>query len=157
MNARLDLLRHPWGWLATGFGSGLAPAAPGTMGSIAGILPWLLLRELPLPLILASILLVFVLGVLASEWATRQLGSDDPGCVVVDEWVGLWIALLVAPSGWLWLLAGFVLFRLFDILKPWPVGWLDRNLDGGIGVMADDVAAGFMAASVLLLAGWWLG
>ncbi len=150
------LLGHPWGWLATGFGSGLAPKAPGTFGSLAAILPWLLLRELPLVLILAVIAATFVLGLLASEWAMRKLGSDDPGCVVIDEWVGLWIALLVAPPGWPWLLAGFALFRLFDILKPWPVGWLERRLDGGLGVMVDDVAAGLMAAAVLLLAGIWV-
>ncbi|HRQ66022.1 MAG TPA: phosphatidylglycerophosphatase A [Xanthomonadaceae bacterium] len=150
------LLRHPWGWLATGFGSGLAPWAPGTFGSLAALLPWLLLRELPLTAVFAVVIVVFVLGVLASEWAMQKLGGDDPGCVVIDEWVGLWIALFVAPPGWWWLLAGFVLFRLFDIAKPWPVGWLERRLEGGLGVMADDVAAGFMAALVLVLAGLWV-
>jgi phosphatidylglycerophosphatase A len=156
MSQAKRLLRHPWGWLATGFGSGLAPWAPGTFGSLAALLPWLLLRELPLIAVFAVVIVVFVLGVMASEWAMQKLGGDDPGCVVIDEWVGLWIALFVAPPGWLWLLAGFLLFRLFDIAKPWPVGWLERRLHGGMGVMADDVAAGFMAALVLVLAGIWV-
>jgi phosphatidylglycerophosphatase A len=150
-------MRHPWGWLATGCGSGLLPKAPGTWGSLAALLPWLLLREQALVIQFAVIIIVFVLGVRASEWVIEQLGRDDPGCVVVDEWVGLWIALFAAPLGWTWLLAGFALFRLFDIAKPWPVGWLERRLSGGMGVMADDVAAGFMAAWVLLLAAWWVG
>jgi phosphatidylglycerophosphatase A len=149
------LLRHPWGWIATGFGSGLAPIAPGTFGSLAALLPWLLLRELPLALVFAVIIVCFVLGVLASEWVMARLGRGDPGCVVIDEWVGLWIALSVAPPGWVWLLAGFLLFRLFDIAKPWPVGWLERRLKGGVGVMADDAAAGLMAALVLVAAQAW--
>lgn len=150
------LLRHPWGWVATGFGSGLAPFAPGTFGSLAALLPWLLLRELPLALVFTVIIVCFVLGVLASEWVMVRLGKGDPGCVVIDEWVGLWIALSVAPPGWVWLLAGFLLFRLFDIAKPWPVGWLERRLKGGVGVMADDAAAGLMAALVLVAAQAWL-
>lgn len=154
MSAARVLLSHPWGWLATGFGSGLVPIAPGTFGSLAAVLPWLLLRELPLPWLGAAILAGFVLGIVASAWAVRRLGRDDPGCVVVDEWVGLWIALSAAPPAWPWLVAGFVLFRVFDIAKPWPVGWLEKRFVGGLGVMLDDVAAGGMAALVLLLATW---
>ena len=75
----------------------------------------------------------------------------DPGCIVWDEFVGLWITLLFLPEGLYWLLVGFVLFRLFDIVKPWPVSWLDRNLSGGLGIMADDVAAGLMALASLQL------
>ncbi|MCK7594612.1 phosphatidylglycerophosphatase A family protein [Pseudomarimonas salicorniae] len=148
-----------WHWqvlLASGLGSGLAPRAPGTFGSLAALLPWWLLRPLPAWAYLAVTVLVFVLGVWVSERLTRQPGSEDPGWIVIDEWVGLWLALFLLPQGWPWVLAGFVLFRLFDIAKPWPVGWADRSLGGGLGVMADDALAGLMALGCLQLVALWL-
>ncbi len=147
------LLAHPAGWIATGFGSGLAPVAPGTFGTLAALLPWLALRELPLPHYLAALALAFALGCWACGWAMRRLGVEDPGLVVWDEFVGLWIALAAAPAGWPYALAGFALFRFFDIAKPWPVGWVDRRLSGGLGTMLDDALAGLYAlAGVQLLA-----
>lgn len=148
------LLRHPFGWIACGFGSGLSPVAPGTAGSLVALLPWLALRELPWPWYLAALALAFALGVWACDWAARILKIADPGAVVWDEFVGQWIAL--APlviwlhSLW-WILAGFIFFRLFDIAKPWPVSWADRKIAGGFGVMLDDVIAGIYAALALLL------
>ena len=151
---RRALLHHPVGWIATGFGSGLSPIAPGTAGSLAALLPWLALRELSWPLVLIVIVFAFVLGVWASSWAVRTLRISDPGVVVWDEFVGQWIAL--APLLWLprpgwWILAGFILFRIFDIAKPWPVSWADRRLEGGLGVMLDDVFAGIYAAIALVI------
>lgn len=144
INAR-TMLAHPLGWLATGAGSGLSPKAPGTAGSIAGLLPWLLLAQLPPLAYLAVTALVFVLGTWSANWVIDRTGVQDPGAVVVDEWVGLWLALFLVPAGWGWVLAGFVLFRLFDILKPWPCSWADHRLKGGMGVMIDDVFAGLYA------------
>lgn len=138
------------GWIACGFGSGLAPKAQGTCGSLAALLPWLLLRQLPLPLYALVVVLSFALGVWACNVAGRALGVDDHRSLVWDEFVGQWIALvpaLLAP--WWAVLAGFALFRLFDVAKPWPIGWLDRRLKGGLGVMVDDVVAGVFAAVVL--------
>jgi len=138
------------GWIACGFGSGLAPKAQGTSGSLAALLPWLLLRQLPLPLYALAMVLAFALGVWACNVAGRALGVDDHRSLVWDEFVGQWIALvpaLLAP--WWAVLAGFALFRLFDVGKPWPIGWLDRHLKGGLGVMVDDVVAGVFAAVVL--------
>jgi phosphatidylglycerophosphatase A len=138
------------GWLACGFGSGLAPVAQGTFGSLAALLPWLGLRLLPLPFYLLVIVASFALGVWACDVAGRALGVDDHRSIVWDEFVGQWIALvpaLLAP--WWAVLAGFALFRLFDVWKPWPIGWLDRRLKGGLGVMADDVLAGLFAAVLL--------
>ncbi|MEV8520242.1 phosphatidylglycerophosphatase A [Dyella marensis] len=138
------------GWIACGFGSGLAPKAQGTFGSLAALLPWLLLRQLPLPLYALAAVLAFALGVWACNVAGRALGVDDHRSLVWDEFVGQWIALvpaLLAP--WWAVLAGFALFRLFDVGKPWPIGWLDRHLKGGLGVMVDDVVAGVFAAVVL--------
>ena len=152
---RRALLGHPAGWIACGFGSGLSPVAPGTAGSAAALLPWLILRELPWPLVLGVIALVFALGVWASKVAIARLRISDPGAVVIDEFVGQWIALLpllFLAHGWAWLLAGFSLFRVFDVTKPWPVSWADRKLKGGLGVMLDDVLAGAYAALVLWFA-----
>ena len=150
------LLRHPAGWIATGFGSGLAPVAPGTVGSLAALLPWLALRELPLPAYLAVLLLAFVLGVWACDWTIRRLGVEDPGLVVWDEFVGIWITLAALPEHWAFIVAGFALFRLFDIAKPWPVGWADRRIKGGLGTMVDDVLAGLYALAAVQVLAWWL-
>ena len=154
---RRALLATPAGWLACGFGSGLAPVAQGTFGSLAALLPWLLLRQLAWPLYAAVLLVSFVIGVWACERAGRALGVDDHRSLVWDEFVGLWIALLPAlVVPWWSVLAGFALFRLFDVWKPWPIRWLDRHLKGGLGVMVDDVVAGAFAAVVLALLGHWV-
>ena len=146
------VLTHPAGWIASAFGLGLSPRAPGTVGSLAALLPWwFLLRELSLPVYLGVLLIAFVVGVWAANWVIAQTRIEDPSVVVWDEFVGQWIALLLAPAGWHWMLAGFALFRLFDIWKPWPVRWADRQLHGGFGAMFDDVLAGVYAALVLQL------
>ncbi|MDZ3823017.1 MAG: phosphatidylglycerophosphatase A [Pseudoxanthomonas sp.] len=147
------LLRHPLGWLATGFGSGLAPWAPGTAGSLVALALWLaFLQAGPSPALQAlAVLLAIGPCVLAADWAARRLGRKDPGCVVSDELAGQWLALLAAPPAWPWWLAAFVLFRIFDIAKPWPMRALER-LPGGLGIVLDDLAAGAYAAALLWLA-----
>ncbi|SKB93994.1 phosphatidylglycerophosphatase A [Luteibacter sp. 22Crub2.1] len=148
---RRRLLASPWGWIACGFGSGLAPKAQGTFGSLAAIVPWLLLRELSVPAWLVIIALSFALGVWACEVAGRLLGVADHRSLVWDEFVGQWIALLPALlAPWWAVAAGFLLFRLFDVWKPWPIAWFDRRVKGGFGVMLDDVIAGIFAGIVLL-------
>jgi len=149
--------RTPAGWLALGLGSGLSPIAPGTAGSaMALLLAWLWLQLLAMagwPTLwpsLGMIALVFVLGVLAADVICNKLKTHDHGAVVVDEFVGQWLVLLVVPvsiAGWL---AAFLLFRLFDIIKPWPIRAADRHIHGGIGVMLDDVLAAGYAMLVLL-------
>ena len=144
------LLAHPAGWIATGLGSGLAPRAPGTAGSLLALLPWWLwLRDLPPIAYLGVVAVAFLVGVWASRWCIARTGIADPGFVVWDEFVGLWLALAWVPAGWPWIAAGFLLFRLFDIWKPWPVRWADRNVHGGVGVMLDDLLAGALALAVL--------
>ncbi|MBB3227489.1 phosphatidylglycerophosphatase A [Luteibacter sp. Sphag1AF] len=150
--ARRRLLATPAGWIACGFGSGLTPKAQGTFGSLAAIAPWLLLRDLSLVAWLVVIVLGFALGVWVCDIAGRALGVADHRSVVWDEFIGQWIALLpalVAP--WWAVVAGFALFRLFDVWKPWPIGWVDRRVKGGMGVMIDDVLAGIFAALVLAI------
>lgn len=147
------LLAHPAGWIATGFGVGLSPRAPGTMGSLAALLPWwFLLREMDPRVYLACLLLAFALGVWAGNWVIDRTGINDPGVVVWDEFIGQWLALFLVPAGWPWVAAAFALFRLFDIWKPWPVRWADRRLHGGFGAMFDDVLAGAYALIVLQVA-----
>ena len=155
LGQRRQLTSSLAGWIACGFGSGLAPVAQGTFGSLAALLPWLLLRHLPLPLYGGVLVLAFALGVWACNVAGRALGVDDHRSLVWDEFVGQWLALLpllLVSAPWWMVAAGFGLFRLFDVWKPWPIGWLDGHLKGGLGVMVDDVVAGAYAAVVLALA-----
>ncbi|WP_116366795.1 phosphatidylglycerophosphatase A [Parahaliea mediterranea] len=142
-------LKSPVHCLAFGFGSGLAPKAPGTFGTLAAVPFYLLAAQLDLAAYLVFLLLAFVLGVYVCDRASRDLGVHDHPGIVWDEFVGYWITLCAAPAGWWWVVAGFVLFRVFDILKPWPIGWLDRRVHGGLGIMLDDVVAGVMAWACL--------
>ncbi|HEX6834620.1 MAG TPA: phosphatidylglycerophosphatase A [Rudaea sp.] len=145
------LLRHPAGCIALGFGAGLSPIAPGTVGSAVALIPWFALRELPWPFYAIAIAAMFGLGVWACGWFAAALRVEDPGAAVFDEFVGLWIAfapLVGGDRGIVWIGAGFILFRIFDIWKPWPVSWADRR-GGGLGIMLDDALAGVYAALIL--------
>ena len=150
------LRRSPAFWLASGLGSGLAPKAPGTVGTFLAVIPWLALRELPWVGYLVVVLATFAVGVWAAHQVIELIEVDDPGVVVIDEWVGLWIGLFALPDGLHWLLAGVVLFRLFDIAKPWPVSWADRKLHGGFGAMFDDALAGVYTLLMIQAVAWLL-
>lgn len=150
---RRQLMGHPAGWIASGFGSGLAPKAQGTVGSAVSLLPWLLLRQLPMIAYLWVMLCALALGIWACAVSGRRLGVSDHRALVWDEFLGQWLALLPVLAGPWWTVPlGFALFRLFDIWKPWPICWLDARVKGGAGVMLDDVGAGLMAAAVLVMA-----
>ncbi len=139
------MLRDPRHLLSLGFGSGLAPKAPGTFGTLAALPCWYLLQLLPTTSYIVAVVAAFALGVYLCGETAKALGVHDHGGIVWDEFVGLWIALFLLPSGWYWPLLGFALFRLFDIWKPWPISVLDRRVHGGLGIMIDDVVAGFYA------------
>lgn len=146
------LFSHPAGWIASGFGAGLSPFASGTVGSAVALIPWFALRRLDWPWYMLAVAIAFAIGVWASHVVIGKLGLEDPGVVVWDEFVGQWIALLplvIAPRGWLWIVAAFLLFRIFDVWKPWPASWADRNVKGGFGAMLDDVFAGAYAGLFL--------
>jgi len=143
--------RNPLHLIAFGFGSGFVPKAPGTAGTLVGIPFFLLLSPLPLPLYLAIVAVLFVVGIPLCTRVSRDLGVHDHGGIVWDEIVGFLVTMTAAPAGLVPLLLGFVLFRLFDILKPWPIRTLDRRVSGGLGIMLDDLVAGLFAAGVLQL------
>lgn len=151
-----DLIRDPRLFLAFGFGSGLSPKAPGTFGTIAALPFVFLLQASSIYIYLAVLVIGFVVGVYLCEHASKVMGVHDHGGIVWDEFIGMWLAMLAVPLGWQWLLAGFVLFRIFDIAKPWPIGWLDKKVSGGFGIMIDDVLAGLYALLILQLAAFYL-
>lgn len=148
------LLKSPVQLLAFGFGSGLSPKAPGTAGTLLAVPIYLLIAPLPLWLYTALVLLAAVLGVWICGVASRELQVHDHPGIVWDEFVGYWITMWALPASLLWIIAGFIVFRVFDILKPWPVRALDREVGGGLGIMLDDILAGVMACLTLHIALW---
>jgi phosphatidylglycerophosphatase A len=148
--------RRPVQFLAFGFGSGLSPVAPGTAGTIAAVPLYWLIADWSLFWYSAVVLLAALLGIWICGAASRELKVHDHPGIVWDEFVGYWITLWAVPVDWVWMLAGFVVFRILDIAKPWPIGYLDKKVGGGFGIMIDDVLAGVMACATLHLALWLL-
>ena len=144
-----ELLKLPVCFLGLGFGSGLAPKAPGTFGTLAAVPLYLLMQYLPVISYISVVVIAFVIGIWICEQSARWIGQADPSAVVWDEIVGYLITMIAAPSGWQWLVLGFVLFRFFDILKPWPINLADKAIHGGLGIMVDDVIAGVFALVVI--------
>ena len=157
MNTK-EMARKVWSdpiyFLAFGFGSGLMRKAPGTWGTVAAIPVFLLLQNTPVWLYLITTILFFVLGIYVCEVVSKELGVHDYKGIVWDEVVGYLITMFLAPSGLIWILVGFGLFRFFDILKPEPIKSCDKKVYGGMGVMLDDVIAGIMAFMVLQILAW---
>jgi phosphatidylglycerophosphatase A len=145
-------LSHPAALIATGCGIGLLPWMPGTWASLAALpVGWLLASWFGVAGPIAGFLIAFIVG----WWASAQVvkvGGDDPGAVVIDEIAAQLLVLAATPLDWRFYAAAFLLFRLFDIWKPPPIGWLDRNVKGGIGVMLDDIAAALYALILIAIA-----
>ncbi|NNF47148.1 MAG: phosphatidylglycerophosphatase A [Desulfofustis sp.] len=137
--------------LATGFYSGKIPFAPGTWGSAFALIPWYFCRGLSLANYLIVLGALFVVGFLTAGSAEKIFDKPDPGSIVIDEIMGMFVALTLAPNHPVAWLLGFILFRIFDVWKPFPVSWLDTHLHGGIGIMMDDVMAGIYALICLQL------
>lgn len=142
--------------LAFGFGAGCAPRAPGTAGTLAAIPLYLLVQGLPGALYLGLVCALFAIGLWACGVVAREFGVGDHPSIVWDEVVGFLITMAAAPAGWGWIVLGFALFRLFDVLKPWPISWADRQITGSLGIMLDDALAGVAAALTLYLFVLWL-
>ena len=136
-------------WFSTVFKIGYLPIAPGTWGSLAAFALWFLIIEsISTITFITLIVVIFAFGIYTSSITEKDLGKKDPSVIVVDEWVGQWIALLFLPKSLLWGLVAFALFRLFDIWKPYPIKTLDK-MSSGWGIMLDDVLGGIYALIVL--------
>ena len=145
-----DILSTPVLFLAFGFGSGLAKKMPGTMGTVAAIPVYLVFIQADFWLYSLLTILVNIIGIWICGKAADLLGEHDFGGIVWDEIAGLLITMWFVPFSWTALILGFILFRFFDILKPWPIKWIDKHIEGGFGIMFDDVLAGIFAGVVLL-------
>ena len=140
-----ELFAHPANFLALGFGAGLAPFAPGTVGSLVALPMFLAMPKVNIFFYIGIVVLLFLIGLWCCSVSADLLGVHDHPAIVWDEIVGMLIALFMVPPSLVYVLLAFLLFRFFDILKPWPIGWVDRRVDRGMGIMMDDVLAGVMA------------
>lgn len=145
-----QLCKHPIHFLSLGLGSGLSPKAPGTAGTVLALLIYVVaLQHLSLLHFALVILVSCLLGIYLCGATAKALGVHDHAAIVWDEFAGFWIAAYALSEGWLWLLLAFALFRLFDIVKPWPISLLDKHVKGGFGIMIDDIVAGLFALIIL--------
>ena len=145
-----EIFGDPACFLAFGFGSGLAPVAPGTFGTLAAIPIYWLTASLGEPFYSSAVVALLIAGIYICGQCEQRLGVEDHPGIVWDEIVGFLITLMFVPPSWEWVLAGFLIFRLFDIWKPWPIAMFDRTVHGGLGIMLDDALAGICSAICLL-------
>ncbi|WP_028109892.1 phosphatidylglycerophosphatase A family protein [Ferrimonas futtsuensis] len=138
-------LSNPVHFLALGGGLGLAPKAPGTFGTLAAFPFYWVMQDWSLFPYLMTLILFSAVGIYLCGKTAEDMGEHDHPAIVWDEVVGMLITLIAAPAGWIWLVIGFALFRLFDIWKPWPIRFFDKQMEGGLGIMMDDILAGIFA------------
>ena len=142
--------RQKWGmFFATGCYIGKSSFAPGTLGSILGLPFCFLLSKIDLPVAILGTVIFIFFAIWIAQGAERQLNIKDPGCIVIDEIAGITVALLGLPFNFAFVIAGFVLFRFFDILKPFPIRYLEKKFKGGVGIVLDDVAAGIFSNFII--------
>ncbi|MEM7208300.1 MAG: phosphatidylglycerophosphatase A [Pseudomonadota bacterium] len=144
-----DLFAHPLHIPALGFGAGLSPIAPGTFGTLIAVPICSACAYFLGEYFVLAVVMGFFAGVSICGKTARNLDCHDHGGIVWDEIIGFAVTILWLPLTWTWMLAAFLLFRFFDIVKPWPIGWLDKRIHGGLGIMLDDVIAGAMACAIL--------
>jgi phosphatidylglycerophosphatase A len=145
------LIKNPIHFLSFGLGSGLIPGMPGTYGSFLALFLFLPLAHLNLATLLIINILLFILGCYCCDKTAKALGVDDPSPVVLDEIVAMFFILSFIPLSLVNYILAFVVFRFFDILKPWPVSWCDKNIKGGVGIMVDDIAAAVYSLIVVAI------
>jgi len=144
-------ITNPIHFLALGFGSGLLPKAPGTFGTLAAIPLYLLLAPSSMIVYLIAVIVMSIVGIYICGKAAKDAGVHDHGAIVWDEIVGFLITMFMVPLSWQSVVVGFILFRIFDIFKPWPISFIDKNVHGGLGIMLDDIIAGFAALGCMHL------
>lgn len=142
-------------FIGFGFGSGAFPFAPGTAGTVVAAIFYLGLRELPLSAYLAFTLIFSLFSIWLLDQLSREIQINDHPGMCLDEFAGYFVSMINAPRGFGWIVLGFVLFRLFDIWKPWPIRWLDEHVHGGFGMVIDDVAAGVLTFLIIQLLSLW--
>ncbi len=145
----VTLLRNPLHLLSLGLGSGLSPKMPGTVGTVVGVGLYLMLPLSNWQLYLGIVAIAFVLGVFLCGYTAKALDVHDHPGIVWDEIVGYWITMLMVPATWVWIGVGFLLFRLFDIWKPWPISLADKHVSGGFGIMLDDLIAALFSLLII--------
>jgi phosphatidylglycerophosphatase A len=154
---KFALWKYPVHFLAHGLGAGLIPFAPGTMGTLVAVaLFWIMAPRSAFYYGAITVVLGFA-GIFICGQTARDLGLHDPGVIVWDEIVGYLVAMYLLPSDWRWMLAGFVLYRLFDIWKPYPIRLVEQEFGVGVSIVADDIVAGIYTLAILHLARWGLG
>lgn len=144
-----SIWENPIHFVACGFGIGALPVMPGTFGTLGGVVLYLILSRLPLWAYIVVAMVLLIVGFLICDITNRDFGTDDHPAAVWDEIIGFLFVMIAVPKTWYFVLIGFVLFRIFDIWKPWPIRWIDRNIHGGIGVMLDDVVAAAFSLIIL--------
>ena len=145
-----SVARHPVHWVAFGFGSGLLPIAPGTWGSALAVAVFWLTPPIGVVPYLAGLAVAFLFGVWVCGESARRIGLKDPSGVVFDEIVGMWLTLAAVPRQLGWVAVAFLVFRVMDVWKPWPIREVDHRTPGGLGIMLDDVLAAAYAAVIVL-------
>ncbi len=151
-----DIIFHPVHFLSLGLGSGLSPFAPGTAGTLLAVLLYIPLATLPLWAYVTVLVVGSLVGIVLCDKTSTKLGGHDHPAIVWDEFLGYWLTMLFAPTGWMWIVIGFILFRLFDIWKPWPISVIDHKVKGGFGIMLDDLVAGVYALVALQLIHYYI-
>lgn len=150
-------LKNPIHFLALGFGSGLSPIMPGTCGTIAAIPIYLMICYLPTTYYLTIFIIMTIAGFWLCGVTSKHLKTYDHPSIVWDEIVGYLLTMFAIPVAWNWIIIGFVLFRVFDIWKPWPIGWMDKHIRNGIGIVVDDLMAAIYAWILLQFIVWSCG
>lgn len=152
INQRISLF-NPVHLLAVGLGSGLSPIMPGTMGTLMAMPIWYyLLSGLTTLIYWIVIVVAFVIGIYLCQKTADDMECHDPGSIVWDEFVGVWIVLFFIPTlNWQWVLIAFITFRIFDMWKVWPISWFDKNIKGGLGIMLDDVIAAIISVPFIII------
>lgn len=144
-------IKNPVHFLALGFGSGLSPKAPGTMGTLAAIPLYLLCSQLSLNIFIVITVFISIVGIWICDKASKDAGVHDHGAIVWDEIAGFFITMVAVPATWQAVIVGFILFRILDIAKPWPISIADKKVGGGFGIMLDDIIAGILACALMHL------
>ena len=150
------MLLNPVHFFALGFGSGLTPKLPGTAGTLVGVLIFILIPDMSWIAYLVIVVCGFLFGIFCCGYTARILNAHDHHSIVWDEIIGYMITMFMVPKEWIWILTGFILFRIFDILKPWPISFIDRRIESGLGIMLDDAIAAFFSLAIIQIAIYFL-